>query len=526
MVLLELSLLKLDFSTAKAASLFVLLNLGAALHTVTFPRSRQISFHFILTYANLLLFGPGVAALGSSVGAFGHHLMLRKKPLSVAMFQMGRFILAAMGAGFVFSALGGRWGVVNLTWTSVVLSVVTYLAIGFALEALPLLWSREISPRAMLSSFQWRPLAYVIFVPTSISIFYIYFPYGSDGVLFFLIPVATFALALELYARSTIANLNLAIVQEISRRFSTILDPDRLTGEALELTGRVIDFVWGVVWLKNPRTGKLEARHSMSFTGEERPVPAEPTPAVVEATETGRTAKSPMPYSRSGNAFDESVSLTEMAVPLSLRDEVFGALSLGTNAPRGYTSRERRFLETLAGNVAIAVQNARLYKQREKEAIRDGLTRLYNRRFLRERLTQEEAMAKRYKRFFSLIILDIDHFKVYNDTFGHPAGDQLLIALAKVLVRSVRQVDFVARYGGEEFAVVLPEVDKKGALLVAERVRKQVEDFSNPHQEHYNLTISAGVSSFPADGDKKEELLDKADKALYRAKREGRNKVC
>jgi diguanylate cyclase (GGDEF)-like protein len=525
-VLMELSLLELGLSTLKAAFLFMLLNFAAGLYTVTFPGHRRISFHFILTYTNLLLFGPGVAALASGAGAFGHYLIFRQKPLSTAMFQMGRFMLAAMGAGFIFFTTGGRWGVANLTWPSVILSAMAYLAISFLLEALPLLWSRGGSLRTLWASFLWNPRAYIIFVPTSICIFYIYFPYGPDGVVLFLIPVATFILALELYARSAIAGQNLTIIQEISRGFSSFLDPDRLIAEALELTGRVINFLWAVVWLKNPQTGRLEIRYSSSHAGEGQTVPAEPPEAVLRTVQTGRLVEFSASSLQAENAFGEPTSLSVLAVPLSSRGEVLGVLSLGTATPKGYTSRERLLLETLAGNVAIAIQNAQLYKQRETEAIRDGLTRIYNRRFLREKLILEEARAKRYNRIFSLIILDIDHFKVYNDNFGHPAGDHLLIDLAKILVRSVREVDFVARYGGEEFAIVLPECGKESAVLVAQRLRKQVEDFSNPHRDRYNLTVSVGVASFPEDGNEKGEVLDKADQAMYRAKRDGRNRVC
>jgi len=525
-VLLELSLLRLDLSIWRIAFPFILLNIGAVLHTVTFPKSRQLSFHFIITYATLLLFGPGIAALGSGLGAFGHDLMVRKRPLSVAMFQMGRFILAAMGAGFVFALLGGRWGAVTLSWNSVVLSVVTYLAIGLALEALPLIWFRKYSPQAIWGSFIFRILAYIVFVPTSICIFYIYLPYGSDGVFLFLVPVATFALALELYARRTLTNLNLTLVQEISKRLSTILEPDQLIREILELIGRVIPFHWGVVWLKHPRTGQLEAHQMVSPAGEEWPAPAAPPPVVVNAAQTGRSVQSLVPSPSHMSILDDSISFKELAVPLSSRGDILGVLSLGTAYSESYKSRERALLETLAGNVAIAIQNAELYTQTQKLAIRDGLTHLYNHRYLQQRLTHEEQRAKRYHRAFSFILLDIDNFKIYNDTFGHRTGDQLLIALARILESSVRNVDFVARYGGEEFAIVLPECDKAKAMLVAERIRRNVEEFSNPHREQYNLTISAGISSYPTDGENMEEILDKADKALYRAKHEGRNKVC
>ncbi|MCK4597781.1 diguanylate cyclase, partial [bacterium] len=323
-----------------------------------------------------------------------------------------------------------------------------------------------------------------------------------------------------------VANRNLTAVEEISRKVSTILDPDRLTGETLKLTGSIVDFVWGVMWIKNPRSGKLEARHCMNSSGADRTAPAELPAAVAMVARTSRSAESSGFFPEKLDAFDESASLSVLAVPLCSRGEIMGVLGLATAAPKGYTSRERRLLETLAENVAIAIHNAQLFKQREREAIRDGLTRLYNHRYLQEQLTQEEGRARRYSRLFSLIILDIDHFKIYNDAFGHPAGDKLLVDVAKLLRDSVRQVDFVARYGGEEFAVVLPECDRDGAVLVAERVRKSVEEFPNPHQEDYNLTISAGVASFPTDGENKEEVINRADEALYRAKREGRNRVC
>ncbi|MFC1683545.1 diguanylate cyclase, partial [Candidatus Zixiibacteriota bacterium] len=427
MIFLEIYLLNLDFTTARAAFFLALINLGAALHAITFPTAWRLSFHFILTYANLLLFGPGIAALSSGVGAFGHYLVIRKRPLSVAMFQMGRYILAAVGAGFVFTTLGGKWGWPNLSWPMVVFSGATYLIISFGLEVLPYAWLRGLSVPAVRRAFIRRTLTYIIFVPTSISIFYIYFPYGADGVLLFLVPVATFALALELYARSTITSRNLNAIQEISRRVSTILDADRLMGEALELTRGVINFDWGVVWLKNHRTGKYEARHSITTTGQERPIPTEMPRSVEMATQTGRIVEAPAPLVSKQSLFDESTAPSILAVPLSSRGDVLGVLSLATSVTGGFNSRERNLLQTLANNAATAVQNAQLFKQRESEAIRDGLTRLYNHRFLQERLAQEEERARRYGRLFSVIILDIDHFKIYNDSFGHPAGDQLLI---------------------------------------------------------------------------------------------------
>jgi diguanylate cyclase (GGDEF)-like protein len=526
LILLEFYLLRLDYEIVAAALPLAILNLLIALHSVAFPSFGRISFHFILTFANLLLFGPGVAALSASLGVFGHHLFVRRHPLSLSLFQMGRVILAVAASGWTFAALGGRWGWPNLGWAMVISSAAAYLIVGFILEVLPSLWWSAISLEDRGRTLMRQTLTVAIFTPASVSIFYIYFPYGTDGVLLFLVPVAAFILALELYARSSALSHSLSTIQEISRKISTILDPDRLAGEALRSIGEIIPYRWGAVWMRDAVTARLTARHCLGAGGEDRPLPQDTPEVVAMAARGDRILDDTVPGSRYDDMIDGSTWIHLLAVPIASRGEVFGVLGLASASSKGFTTQQRRWMDTLAGNMAIAMQNAILYQQREREAVRDGLTHLYNHRFLQERLIQEIERYKRHGRFFSLIILDIDHFKRYNDTFGHPEGDRLLIALAGILRNSVRQVDFVARYGGEEFAIVLPECPKDKAVQVAERVRRNVEDFQNAHQDHYNLTISAGVSSFPADGDDKEQIFEQADQALYRAKAGGRNKVC
>jgi diguanylate cyclase (GGDEF)-like protein len=366
----------------------------------------------------------------------------------------------------------------------------------------------------------------VIFTPASVSMFYIYFPYGTDGVLLFLVPVAAFALALELYAHSSALSRSLSTIQEISREISTILDPDRLAGEALRSIRDIIHYRWGVVWMHNVDSGRLVARHRVAADENDQPQHDDVPGTVLRAYQEGRILDDTLVGSRYGQRPEETTWVHLLAVPIASRGDVFGVLELVSDSPKGFTTQQRRWLDILSANMAIAMQNAMLYQQREREAVRDGLTHLYNHRFLQEKLIHESEAYKRHGRPFSLVILDIDHFKQYNDAFGHPQGDKLLIALAGILKRSVRQVDFVARYGGEEFAIVLPECPKDKAIQVAERIRRNVEEYENAHQDRYNLTVSVGVSAFPADGDSKEEIFERADEALYRAKAQGRNQVC
>jgi diguanylate cyclase (GGDEF)-like protein len=187
-----------------------------------------------------------------------------------------------------------------------------------------------------------------------------------------------------------------------------------------------------------------------------------------------------------------------------------------------------RFLATFASTVSIAVDNAQLYERQKSLAVSDGLTKLFNYRFFQERLREEVGRAKRYGFALSVIILDIDHFKKYNDTYGHQSGDALLQELSGILKSSARENDFVARYGGEEFVYLLQQANKDEAVLFAKRLRRRIAD--RPFEGESVLpagmvTVSLGVSSFPEDADDAEGLIHCADKALYEAKDSGRNCV-
>jgi len=159
-------------------------------------------------------------------------------------------------------------------------------------------------------------------------------------------------------------------------------------------------------------------------------------------------------------------------------------------------------------------------------AITDGLTGLYNYRYFKEQLSQEINRAVRHNLNVSLIMIDIDHFKNFNDKNGHPAGDQVLRQIGYLLKNNIRNIDMAARYGGEEFALILIETEKDSALIVAEKIRKLIETNKFLHEENQPLgkiTISSGLSTFPEDGREFDALVQKADQRLYRAKQAGRN---
>jgi diguanylate cyclase (GGDEF)-like protein len=216
--------------------------------------------------------------------------------------------------------------------------------------------------------------------------------------------------------------------------------------------------------------------------------------------------------------------------PLIRHNELDGLVFIGerVSGNERYSETELEMLAILNNMLIIAIHNANLYEQVLQISYTDGMTKLHNFRYFEFRLAEEISRAIRNKTGLSLIILDVDWFKNYNDTLGHPAGDELLRQLARALKETVRDNDIVARYGGEEFAVILPSVEKDGAMILAERLRKRVEEEHFPNEEvqpRGRLTISLGLASLPEDADTKENLIRRADKALYEAKRAGRNQV-
>lgn len=161
-------------------------------------------------------------------------------------------------------------------------------------------------------------------------------------------------------------------------------------------------------------------------------------------------------------------------------------------------------------------------------SIRDGLTGLYNHRYFQETIAAEIFRSRRYSRVFSLIFMDIDLFKKYNEVKGHPEGDKLLVTLSRMLVENLRSSDFVARYGGEEFVMILPETPKKNAFGVADEIRQKIADHPFDGRgalPQGKVTVSMGVASYPEDGRDVSSLMLFADQALYQAKTQGRNRV-
>jgi diguanylate cyclase (GGDEF)-like protein len=199
---------------------------------------------------------------------------------------------------------------------------------------------------------------------------------------------------------------------------------------------------------------------------------------------------------------------------------------LGEIAYKGLSDQDEETFTILAHQFALALRRIRLYNDVENMAITDGLTRMHTRRYLNERFEEEFGRAKLKKAPLSLLMIDVDHFKKVNDQYGHLTGDMVLREVARIIAVQIREIDIAGRYGGEEFCVILPDTDKPGALIVAERIRLAIHEHKiKAYDATLAISVSVGAAAFPEDASQTEELLDKSDWALYRAKKSGRNRV-
>ncbi len=219
---------------------------------------------------------------------------------------------------------------------------------------------------------------------------------------------------------------------------------------------------------------------------------------------------------------------SQAAVPLRTGDHVVGVMVVASSAYRELTNAEMERLQVIGNQSSLSLQNALLHGELERLSVTDRLTELYNHGYFQQRLEEEMGRAGRFGHNLALIMLDIDDFKEFNDTYGHPRGDSVLRTVSRIIRENLREIDVAARYGGEEFVIVLPETDAAGARAVAQRIRDSVaetrfetgEDIAAVHK-----SVSLGVAAFPEHAQTQAKLVEAADRAMYAAKREGKNRV-
>lgn len=281
------------------------------------------------------------------------------------------------------------------------------------------------------------------------------------------------------------------------------------------------------LWIFTPTRDALEPTR-LTGMGDAEPVPIpvgeglvgfvaeRATPVLLPSTSGPRPAK------------DEPQFPVAIAVPLYSEDRIMAVLAAYRRDEQAlFTIEDLETVVFLAEQGGVAVENVRLHEEAQRLSLTDGLTGTWNRRFFQMQFRQALATALRFERPFSLLMLDLDHFKELNDTYGHQRGDAVLIEFSQRVKHTLREIDTFARYGGEEFICLLPETDAEGAFTTGEKIREAIrsQSFGGAGEEPVKVTVSIGVAAYPKHGNSFHELVETADRALYRAKESGRDRV-
>jgi len=212
-----------------------------------------------------------------------------------------------------------------------------------------------------------------------------------------------------------------------------------------------------------------------------------------------------------------------LSMPIVVGGHMIGVLNLSHERPRMFDEQHLRFVGLFGSVVAAALERVLTAREIKRQAVSDRLTGLYNRRHFQERLSAALERARRHYQPFGLITIDVDNLDQFNQKYGNPAGDRVLVEISKVLGRWCRSSDIVSRYGGEEFAILMPATNAEEAAIAAERLRRSIETHTFPQKRR--ITVSVGAASFPEDADNDLDLIAKAEQALFMAKKDGRNRA-
>ncbi len=315
------------------------------------------------------------------------------------------------------------------------------------------------------------------------------------------------------------ADLFIALISAVNSSLAL----EEVLNVALTHVGRLMGSVAGAMYLVRPGKAELYRESSYNLTprarGGVRQSDEEPLRSAVAAMR-------PLVVKldeRSAPGLEQGGHPQHvLVVPIQRSGQLMGAMELYLNAWRELSEDQVELLNGVASQAAIAIRHAQLFAAQEENALTDELTKLPNRRALAQRFLQETQRARRHRAGITFVMVDLDHFKQVNDTYGHLNGDAVLAELASILSTGLRESDVCARYGGEEFALILPETTEAGARVLAERIRAKVAAATFPGG--LKLTISVGVAATEEPA-LFTQLIDRADQALYAAKQGGRNQV-
>jgi len=446
-------------------------------------------------------------------------------------------------AHYLFKAVGYEYA--NITQLEgqvifVIFGLVIFL-INWAFILLQFRIRQGGMPAGWTESLVWDLSTNILVIPLSIFFVLTNHYYSYIGIIVFSLIIVSANYLFKIIRNLVFINNELRIVQEVSASISSRLNLGDTTSNILEGINELVNCDYCAILELNKDNLTLNTLDSKSdenldidtklvdeyFTAHIKDIVKYKSSFIIENVKKSK-------FITDVDKFPQGIK-TMIFEPLLLENEFIGCIIVSSSEDNRFSKEQLQIFDILASQAVIAMENARLYKEAQNKAIKDSLTGLYNQRYFYDALeliTYECTNCEQEKctgcNKTSLIIFDIDHFKLVNDTYGHQTGDKILSEIATIIRKNVREQDIVTRYGGEEFTVILPKTGQMDTYIIADRIRKLVEDsnFYSLYGDIIKVTISGGISEFPDKADSSSSLLAHADRAMYTgSKRQGRNRI-
>ena len=396
-------------------------------------------------------------------------------------------------------------------------------------------------PEGWTEGLVWDFYSNIITVPLTVILIDFYYTYNYIAIVILSLLIIFANMLFKLVRNIVFLNSQLKIVHEIAVSVSSELELGEVTSNILQGIYDLVKYDYCLLLRFDEDINNVEIMDSKTFKSLEIDDCDIQKYIIDNINRISKYKESFIAGEARGSKYYLDLSevsneiISSIYQPLLVKNQLIGCILLSSNKSNTFLEEHLTVLSILASQAAIAIENAKLYKETKNRAIKDALTGLYNQSYFfssLEAITGGCLTCDRNRcipcRTTSLIILDIDHFKKINDTYGHQAGDKILKDVSQIIKRNVRKTDITSRYGGEEFTIILPQTDENTAYIIAERIRLGIEqtNFETIDGQTINITISGGVSEFPKQADSGTTLLAYADRAMYTgSKRRGRNKI-
>ncbi len=511
--------------------LIPLLLLFLLVESIQIPLGRGYgSLTYGVTLGTMILFGPHVAAPFVALAVMVTPLIKRsKRGTLLHVFNGAQHAIAVFVAESALRWYVGEWsffqdGLQTFDFLMLLPITLIYMVMNHLfVQALFILRRDEVTWQEAMKLFVNDSLNYLIALPFAV-LMLVFHGFSSIFLLTF-IPLVLFGQVLKLYRKIKMIHKAHEVVNRLQSEFDLKLISRQITEFVRQLTPTVSAAVWMIegervmpIWIEGMQHPIVMPKDGFYLVKAK---------VISQAVQTKQTQSVPdmLKDKRVHDQYEGFRSF--LAVPLLARDKVVGVLTCFGSRPYAYTVEQVELIAVLAAQVGVLIDNANLYRELQEATLRDPGTGLYNYRFFYQELSRKFALAKADALPMSIAILDIDHFKKYNDTYGHVVGDEVLRQTAQVIQKEVGSRGVVARYGGEEFALLL-DAPLDEARSIVEGIRKAIS-FARLEYQGYvvqGVTVSAGVAAYPDHDQNEQELLEKADQAMYwGAKQRGRDKV-